>query len=174
MTKAQAESASVIVVTLRNKQGEPVDCPVEPAELIQVRVLPNGCNLLHGSGCTLEWVVERSKAAAPLSVLQAFGHHGTVTQQLVITMSGTVDEYKQHAEFHTQQLREAVSAKFGVQVQVADMCVGMCVGRTISLALDLPIPRTLRKRASRLRECDWTMSHLWCLIVRDIELSITD
>ena len=37
-----------------------------------------------------------------------------------------------------------------------------------------PVPQTLRKQTLGLRECDWTLSHIWCLIIRDIELSTTD
>ena len=37
-----------------------------------------------------------------------------------------------------------------------------------------PVPRALRKQTLGLRECDWTLSHIWCLIIRDIELSTTD
>ena len=37
-----------------------------------------------------------------------------------------------------------------------------------------PVLRTLRKQTLGLRECDWTLSHIWCLIIRDIELSTTD
>ena len=36
-----------------------------------------------------------------------------------------------------------------------------------------PVPQTLRKQTLGLRECDWTLSHIWCLIIRDIELSTT-
>ena len=36
-----------------------------------------------------------------------------------------------------------------------------------------PVLQTLRKQTLGLRECDWTLSHIWCLIIRDIELSTT-
>ena len=37
-----------------------------------------------------------------------------------------------------------------------------------------PVPRTLRKQTSGLMECDWTLPHMWWLVNRDIELSLTD